>query len=141
MTMETHLHLSSKMDALEKLMGELHEFCRSNGLDRQLSLETQLVVEELVVNIIHHGTAEHEEPPIDISLAVTDHNILTITVTDKGRPFDPLAHQTQDLEVPFEEREIGGLGILLIQELMDSVNYCHSRGKNIVTLTKDLKNR
>lgn len=136
--METHLHLSSRMDALDGLMNELHKFCQENSLDTQLSLELQLVVEELVVNIIHHGTAENEETPIDIFLAVTDH-VLNITVEDEGCPFDPLAHQAQDLDIPFEEREIGGLGVLLVKELMDSVSYCYDRGKNIVRLTKKLK--
>ncbi|MBU1234260.1 MAG: ATP-binding protein [Proteobacteria bacterium] len=135
--METHLHLSSKMDALARLISELHEFCQGNGLDTEFSLEIQLVLEELVVNIIHHGTAENEEVPIDISLAVTDH-VLHIKVEDGGRPFDPLTHQVQALDIPFEEREIGGLGILLVRELMDSVSYCYSHGKNIVTLTKKI---
>lgn len=138
--METRLHLSSRMDALAELIGKLHEFCQCNNLDTQLSLELQLVLEELVVNIIHHGTKENEETPIDISLAVTDH-VLTIKVKDGGHPFDPLAHKSQDLDIPFEEREIGGLGVLLVKELMDSVSYCHSRGKNIVTLTKKLEER
>ncbi len=137
--METHLHLSSRMDALDGLMNKLHEFCQGNSLDTQLSLELQLVLEELVVNIIHHGTAENEETSIDIFLAVTDH-VLNIKIEDGGCPFDPLAHQAQDLDIPFEEREIGGLGVLLVRELMDSVSYCHDRGKNIVTLTKQLEN-
>ena len=135
--MKTHLQIPSRLDALSDLMDTFHVFCKNCTLEIQVSLEMQLVLEELVVNIIHHGTAGQEESTIDIFLTVNDH-IFTMKIMDRENAFNPLPHKPQKLEIPFEERDIGGMGILLVRELMDSMSYQYSNGKNIVLLTKQL---
>jgi anti-sigma regulatory factor (Ser/Thr protein kinase) len=54
-------------------------------------------------------------------------------------PFDPTAKEKVDTSLPAEDRQIGGLGILLVRELMDSINYERTDGKNVLTLIKRLK--
>ena len=57
---------------------------------------------------------------------------------DSGVPFDPTAKEKADTTLPAEERQIGGLGILLVRELMDSINYERNQGKNVLTLVKKI---
>ncbi|MBQ6033357.1 MAG: ATP-binding protein, partial [Prevotella sp.] len=57
---------------------------------------------------------------------------------DEGTPFDPTTRKEVDTTLPVEERPIGGLGILLVRKLMDSINYERIDGKNVLTLRKNL---
>ena len=61
-----------------------------------------------------------------------------ITISDDGIPFNPFQKASPDLKASLEDRDIGGLGIHLVRELMDSVSYKRGVGRNIVTLVKDL---
>jgi serine/threonine-protein kinase RsbW len=58
---------------------------------------------------------------------------LTATVSDDGRPFDPLSQPSPDIHAPLEDRTIGGLGIHLIRSMMDAVEYRRADGRNHLT--------
>ena len=64
-------------------------------------------------------------------------NLKTIII-DSGVAFDPTAKEKADTSLSAEDRQIGGLGILLVRELMDSINYERTDSKNILTLIKKL---
>ena len=55
-------------------------------------------------------------------------------------PFDPTAEKKVDTTLSAEERRVGGLGIHLVRELMDSINYERINGHNILTLRKQINN-
>ena len=61
---------------------------------------------------------------------------VVITFTDRGRPYDPLQRGEPDISLSAEEREIGGLGILLVKKTMDDVQYEYSGGRNILRIVK-----
>ena len=62
-----------------------------------------------------------------------------LIITDDGKAFDPLALRDPDTTLRAEDRAIGGLGILLVQSLMDSINYERIDGKNVLTIKKNLQ--
>ena len=59
-------------------------------------------------------------------------------ITDSGKPFDPTTKEDIDTTLPAEERLIGGLGIHLVKQIMDSINYERTDGKNVLTLRKKI---
>ena len=59
-----------------------------------------------------------------------------IRFTDDGSPYDPTAQPEPDTSLPAEEREIGGLGILLVKKSMDRMSYAYADGQNILTIEK-----
>ena len=63
---------------------------------------------------------------------------MTITFIDRGVPYDPLNNATPDINLPAEDREIGGLGIFLTKKVMDDVSYEYKDGQNILMLKKQL---
>ncbi len=130
-------NIPHKLDTLNGLMSSFRAFCEECSLEQKVSLELQLVLEELVVNIINHGSVEEQEAKIDISLAVND-SIFTLDVADRASMFNPLTHETQKQALPFEELELGGLGIVLIKNVMDSIEYQYIDGQNRIKLTKQL---
>ena len=70
---------------------------------------------------------------------MSDGETLRCHIIDSGVPFDPTAKEKADTSLSAEERQIGGLGILLVRELMDTINYERINGQNVLTLIKKLK--
>ena len=97
----------------------------------------QLAVEEAVVNVIDYAYPVGKEGSIEVRM-MSDGQILKIMIIDSGVAFDPTAKEKADTTLSAEERQIGGLGILLVRELMDSINYERDHGKNFLTLLKKI---
>ena len=68
-----------------------------------------------------------------------DGSVIVVEITDDAKPFDPPEVAQPDTDAVLEDRPIGGLGIHLVQEMMDGFQYCRSRRHNVVTLTKAIK--
>lgn len=98
-----------------------------------LDYTLRLVTEELVANVVNYSTSE--DLTIDIE---REGNTLRLRFSDHGVPFNPLEYKLPDTTLCAEEREIGGLGILLVKELMDKVSYQYDNEQNILTIEKTL---
>jgi hypothetical protein len=70
------------------------------------------------------------------AFALLDKDGLNIVISDSGYAFDPTVKADADTTLSAEERPIGGLGILLVRRLMDSINYERVDGKNVLTMWK-----
>ena len=115
------------------------------GLENSLAANLRLAIEEAVVNVMQYaypkGTREKIKLEADVlepeSTADTaDKELLRIIISDEGVPFDPTEMPEADTSLSAEERPIGGLGIFLMRELMDSINYERNDGRNTLTLKK-----
>ena len=78
-----------------------------------------------------------EKGDVDIEAMIND-EYLVFVISDSGTPFDPTAKAEVDTTLSVEERGIGGLGIHLIRQIMDTINYERVEGKNVLTLRKKL---
>jgi anti-sigma regulatory factor (Ser/Thr protein kinase) len=120
----------------------LSEFLKSvsQQLDVSTSVANQLrlAVEEAVVNVIDYAYPIGTEGDITIRV-LSDGKTVRIQIIDKAQAYDPTAMQRADTTLSAEERNIGGLGILLVREQMDSINYERTDGKNVLTLIKKIK--
>jgi anti-sigma regulatory factor (Ser/Thr protein kinase) len=63
---------------------------------------------------------------------------ITIEFEDRGAAFDPLSAKSPDITLSAEERDIGGLGLFMVQNMMDSVEYRREGNRNILTIKKRL---
>ena len=106
--------------------------------DEDLRFKLRLSIEETVENIVQYaykdsiGWMEVETNLDDKAL------MLTVTLKDAGKPFNPLEMPDPDITLSVEEREIGGLGIYLCKQLMDEVTYRYENGCNILTMKKNI---
>ena len=96
-----------------------------------------LVLEEAVVNVINYAYPRKEHQPIYLSATLHESTIVLI-LTDTGKEFDPTMVPDVDITLSADEREIGGLGIFLIRQIMNEVKYERIDGKNVLTLEKKL---
>ena len=97
-----------------------------------------LAVDESATNIIMHGyRGQAGEIEIEIHRA---QDAVVIYLRDQAPPFDPTRLPAPDVTLPLEQRPIGGLGVYLTRQLVDSVTHClTSQGGNELTLTKKIE--
>lgn len=102
--------------------------------------QISIAVEEIYVNIARYAYhPQFGEATVRCAVGGAPLQV-TIQFLDRGRPFDPLAKQDADTTLSAEERDIGGLGILIVKKSMDDVAYEYRDGCNILTLKKYLTN-
>ena len=101
-------------------------------------MQIGVAAEEVFINVASYAyTPGRGEVTVRVETS-RDPASVTVTFEDGGIPYDPLARTDPDVSLPAEEREVGGLGILLTKKLMDDVRYENRDGRNILRLTKVL---
>ena len=105
------------------------------GSADDMVFSVQLAVDEACSNTILYGYPGGERGSITIACTVEDDTI-RVTITDDGVAFDPLTAPPPLLDVPAEERPIGGLGVHFIRTVMDSVAYARRDDKNVLSMEK-----
>ena len=107
------------------------------GLDMSLTMSLNLAMEEAVVNVMDYAYPDGQKGNVDIEVTA-DQEWMTFVITDTGIAFDPTTKEDADTTLSAEERPIGGLGIFLVRQLMDDINYKREGNKNVLTLRKKL---
>lgn len=127
----------AEMSALEPFIESVNEeFCVPPDVGFQLSL----ALDEAVANSVNYAYAEGTEGQVILE-ADKDATSLVFRLIDEGVPFDPTAGDHEvDTTLSAEERPIGGLGIFLIQQMMDSVTYQRQGNRNVLTMVKECVN-
>ena len=136
--MSATLSLLAAPSELGKLRGFLSDYCSQEKLSGHLVNDLEIILEELATNVIKYGGVKPGNACCLIELDQKDSN-LTIRFSDNGHPFNPLEQTEVDTNVPIEERPIGGLGIHFIKKLTDAQHYERRDGRNVITLTKELR--
>ncbi len=116
------------------------EFADAHAVPATIRRSMSVVLDELLNNTIAYGYAGREgskrgggEVCIDVELRA---DRLCATLSDDGRPFNPLDVAAPDTALSVEERQVGGLGIHLVRRMMDDVAYHRRADRNVVSLTK-----
>ena len=110
------------INALEELRNFVESAAVYCGLGRDDAFAFKLVVDEICTNIIQYGYEGREPGLLSLSFNVED-NKARLIIQDDGKFFPPDQAKTPNIEASLEEREIGGLGIFFVRELMDHVAY------------------
>lgn len=103
------------------------------NFDKSKAANIKLAVEEAVVNVIEYAYPRGTKGNISVQ-AMYNKRKLKFVITDSGVAFNPTKSELADTTLSAEDRPIGGLGILLVRELMDSINYERIDNKNTLTL-------
>ena len=133
------LDIEALTDNLTEVMDFIDVQLEDAGCPMKVQMQIDLAVEEIFVNIAHYAY-NPETGPATVRVEVKpDGSAVTITFIDHGIPYDPLAKEDPNLNLPLEQREIGGLGIFLVKKNMDDVSYEYVNGSNILTMKKNLR--
>ena len=108
------------------VLGELRNFAEQaairSGLKHEDGFAFKLATEEICANIIQYGYEDREPGLLSLFFEVED-DVARLTIRDDGNYFSPELAKIPDIEADWDAREIGGLGIYLVKELMDNVTY------------------
>ena len=133
--MNIQVTLRNEIAEVQRLKTILAEYGKTLHFSNELIHDVNLVLEEVISNIIFYGYEDAQEHQIAVEIAVTA-DTLVLEIHDNGKPFNLLDAPEPDRDVPFEDREIGGMGIYLIRTLMDEITYRAEQGKNILMMKK-----
>lgn len=111
--------LFENLDNVREFVKEAADQC---GLTGFAIYAVQLAVDEAFSNIIEHAYGGECQESIECTCWISERG-LTIQLRDCGRPFDPTLIPAPDIKADLEDREIGGLGLFFIQQLMDAVDF------------------
>lgn len=136
--MEKKLILQNEVAEISKLAIFIEELGEEFGLLPELVFNLNLVLEEAVSNVILYAYPKEEHQTISLIARKKD-NQLIFVLTDSGKEFDPTQAPDADITLSAEDRPIGGLGIFLIRQIMNTVEYQRIEGKNVLTLGKELE--
>ncbi|MBP5771263.1 MAG: ATP-binding protein [Bacteroidaceae bacterium] len=144
MTPSSHNSLASRSIVLTNDIREIHrldvfidDVCRTLHLDGATTFRLHLALEEAVANVINYAYPEGTRGEIHLRVS-SDAGKLVFVITDQGIPFDPTSVDEPDITADADQRTIGGLGVFLMRQYMDKLQYENRDGLNILTLTKKL---
>lgn len=128
------LIIEATLENMDTVLDFVNE--RLPGRPTKIKNQIELAVDEVFSNIARY--AYH--PAIGgATVRVVVGDDVTIEFEDSGIAYDPLAKDDPDVSLPPEKRKAGGLGVFMVKNLMDSVEYRREGGKNIMTIKKWLE--
>ena len=134
-TFERHLILHNDIRQIPQLAGFIETIAQDARLDKSLAMSLNLALEEAVTNVIMYAYPQGSDGLVDIE-AVIRKDSIDFMVIDSGKPFDPTVVPDAKVDSALEDRPIGGLGIFLVRNIMDTVKYERKEGKNLLSMTK-----
>ena len=136
--MRKSIVLPNDTQEVPKLNAFVEEVCQTVGFDKIVMMQVKVAVEEAVVNVMKYAYPPEHRGDVTIEAASNDVR-LKFTIIDSGKPFDPTVQSEVDTSLSAKERKIGGLGIHIMRQNMDSINYERMDNLNVLTLRKKIK--
>lgn len=130
------LIVPGELARVEDMNASLEAVLLRHGIGQALRDDVRLIVEELASNVIKYGGDPSGMPRHELSVHIgIDDDLLNLEFRDTGAPFDPTAMAEPDLDADILDRDIGGLGLHLIRNLAESVEYRREGPYNLLDLT------
>ena len=134
--MKREVTLPAVVDSIRIVTEFVDEQLEELGCPIKAQMQIDVAIDELFSNIAYYAYPDGQgEATVCFSFAEGS-RLVSITFTDTGTPFNPLESKEPDTTAPASEREIGGLGILLVRKTMDDVSYRFEDGQNQLTICK-----
>lgn len=128
-----HVILPAKLDHLESFIRSLSGWLQQNGMAAEKIPRVELAVEEALVNIIRYAY-KGKEGDVELRGGIADDQRFVIEILDSGAPFDVCTLPEPDLQCNIRDRKVGGLGVYLIQRMVDELLYRREGDKNVLTM-------
>ena len=132
-----HLFMHNNIRQVSRIQDWLEAISPELGIDEMLIPGINLALEEAVTNVINYAYPKGTYGSIELDASL-EGNELKFILSDSGKEFDPTLRPEADINAGVEDRPIGGLGVHLVRQIMDSVSYERKEGMNILTMTKNI---
>jgi serine/threonine-protein kinase RsbW len=140
---EESVTFPARMESLYPSLKFVLSNAERGGIDDARRGKIEIAMEEILVNIYSYA---YPNQPGDVSIRCVrtegePGDVFSVEISDQGIPFDVLSVSPPDLSAGVEERSIGRLGVYFVKKFMDSVQYKHEEGRNILTITMNIEPR
>lgn len=132
------LVMHNDVQQLGQLPGWMDQVGEAFNLDPALVMSLNLALEEAATNVILYAYPKGTTGSVELSADLAEGNRLRFVLSDSGKPFDPTAAPDPDIAASVLDRPIGGLGIFLVRQIMDEVQYNYAGGHNVLTMIKNI---
>ncbi len=133
------LEIEAKTQYLEQVRAFVDGHLEMFDCPVKAKMQIDMAVEEIFVNISQYAYTP-KTGKVTIRMEMTKEPLsVVLTFLDNGIPYNPLAKADPDVTLPAQEREIGGLGIYMVKNIMDDVAYAYQDGRNILKLRKKIE--
>ncbi len=126
-----------QLSEVARVAAAFAEFAAAQRVPTEVRRSLQVVLDDLLANVVNHGLAGRAGGEATVDVAINGGELI-VTISDNGPPFDPFARAAPDTTLSIEERQIGGLGIHLVRQMMDEVSYERREDRNVTVLIKRL---
>ena len=130
------ISLVNDLKEVARVAEQIDEFCTAQDITSEVAYAVNLALDEILTNTISYGYDDDEPHRIEITVGLEAED-LAIVIVDDSAAFDLSNAPTPDIGASLDERPLGGLGLFLVHQMMDSVEYRREEGRNIVTLKKN----
>ena len=126
---------AAELESLSVFREFISDCCNRHNVPDDTVFKLKLAVDEACTNVIEHGYEGMDPGSIILSFRIEPDRIL-VQITDFGHVFEPASAPKPNLEAALADRPIGGLGLYLIYQTMDNIDYESSEDGNTLTFTK-----
>ena len=128
--------LDATIENIETVTEFINEQLTACHCPRKAMAQIDIAIDELFGNIAHYAY-NPDVGPVTVRVEVKEEPMSVIlTFIDSGVPYDPLSKENPDTSLPAEERDVGGLGLYIVQKSMAEIAYEYKDGKNILRVKK-----
>jgi anti-sigma regulatory factor (Ser/Thr protein kinase) len=129
------LSIQNRIEDIQIVIEKFEQFAEKAKVNSALLMKINIVFDELMANIIRYAFEDDHDHIIYLEFVIKDQSLFII-IEDDGVAFDPFSQDPPDTSLTLEQREIGGLGIHLVKNLMDEYEYVRNEKRNVVKLVK-----
>ena len=130
-----HYQLNSLEKDFPPFASAFNSFCQERNIESGKIFDLEVSLEELIVNSFTHGSSRDTVKV----MATIEESEIKIVVEDRAPPFNLLREAPPPPSGDIEKRKVGGLGIHLVKNLNDRVEYSGSKNGNTITLMKKIR--
>lgn len=131
------IEIDNTLKNIDQVNDRFIVFARDKELPEKTVASIRMAFDELLTNIISYAYDDKDQHIIHIRVSLSSNSVLA-SITDDGIPFNPFHLEAPDTQSSIDEREIGGLGIHLLREMLDQVSYQRKVDRNVITIAKDI---
>jgi anti-sigma regulatory factor (Ser/Thr protein kinase) len=131
------MFLANDIQEVAHVIDRLELFFVEEDIELKEGLRFCLAIDELITNILSYGLVDRIDGEVSLLVKHED-GALHAEIADNGPKFDPSSVETHAPSGSLAEREVGGLGIVLVKAVMDSLEYQHDGGFNRLKVTMKL---
>ncbi|MDR0677587.1 MAG: ATP-binding protein [Holosporaceae bacterium] len=135
------IKIKNKIEEISRVCDQVRLFCNQNDISEDKYHDIVLILDETVTNVINYAYPDGTEHEFTLEISKKKDDSIDIKLVDNGIPFDPLAKTDPDTDSSLEERQIGGLGIFIVKQLSEAVEYFRKDEKNQLNIIIALKNK